>query len=77
MYPRRGKGAGWGLAGQNVYWLKWGRRGTFGCKFMYAMNFFCSLKINRNKVKVGYYIVICPDTVTKYKLNPRALLDVF
>ena len=72
-------GRGWGLAGQKVYWLKWGRGGTFDCKFMYAMNFFLSLRINRNKVKVGYshiQIIYLFHTVTKHKLNPRALHDV-
>ena len=72
-------GSGWGLAGQKVYWLKWRRGWTFGCKFMYVMNFFRSLKINRNKVKVGYshsQLIYLAHAVTKHKLNPRALFDV-
>ena len=76
MYTRR---MDWGLAGQKGYWLKWGKGGTFSCKFMYAMNFFRSLKINKNKVKVGYsqsQMIYLPHTVTKHKLNRRALLDV-
>ena len=56
-----------------------GKRETFGCKFIYAMNFFRSLKINRNKVQVGYshsQMIYLPHTITKHKLNPRPLLDV-
>ena len=46
---------------------------------VYAINFFRSLKIHRNKVKLGYshnQMIYFPHTVTKHKLNPRTLLDV-
>ena len=71
------EGRKWGLAGQKVYWLKWGRGGTFSCKFMYAMNFFRSLKINRNKVKVGYYIAISPIQLQSTNSIPGLFLMLF